>query len=168
MTLKKTFFSKRSQKIVQRLRASPPGPVCDTFELHYSLLNTRLPIKTFSLVHFWLKSSPFSKTLVKCQTMPQLLIFHSTISLSHKKFLFRKFLMTSLHVICGLPPPPQSKIPATPMLIFIFFYFLWHFCGRWCCFEGFGWFHQNHHAAFCCISSHVCYSQLKLIPVSIV
>ena len=35
--------------------------------------------------------------------------------LHHKKLLFRKFLMTSLHVICGLGPP-QSKILATPML----------------------------------------------------
>ena len=31
-----------------------------------------------------------------------------------KKFLFRKFLMTPLHVICGLPPP-QSQILATPV-----------------------------------------------------
>ena len=29
-----------------------------------------------------------------------------TVSLSHKKFLFRKFLMTSLYVICG--PPNQN------------------------------------------------------------
>ena len=38
--------------------------------------------------------------------------WHYTISLSDKKF-FRKFLMTSLHVICGWAP--QSKIFATPM-----------------------------------------------------
>ena len=44
----------------------------------------------------------------------RLQIFHSTISLPHKKLLFRKFLMTSLRVICGLGPP-QSKILATPM-----------------------------------------------------
>ena len=37
---------------------------------------------------------------------PRLLIFHSTISLPHKKFLFQKFLMTSLYVVCGLAPPP--------------------------------------------------------------
>ena len=45
---------------------------------------------------------------------PWLLIFHSTISLSPQtKNLFQKFLMTSLHAICGLAP--QSKILATPM-----------------------------------------------------
>ena len=58
------------------------------------------------ICNFWFKSSPFRKLSVKCQTRPRLLIFHSTISLSHKMFLFRKFLMTSLHVIFGLPPPP--------------------------------------------------------------
>ena len=54
--------------------------------------------------NFLFKRSPIRKLLVKCQTRPRLLIFHSTISLSCKKFLFRKFLMTSLHVIFGLPP----------------------------------------------------------------
>ena len=66
------------------------------------------------ICNFWFKPSPFRKLSVTCQTRPRLLIFHSTKSLSHKKFLFRKFLMTSLHVIFGLPPP-QSKILATPM-----------------------------------------------------
>ena len=58
--------------------------------------------------------SPFEKLSVKCQTRPRLLIFHSAISLFHEKFRFRKFLMTLLHVIFGLPPL-QSKILATPM-----------------------------------------------------
>ena len=62
------------------------------------------------ICNFWFKPSPFRKLSVKCQTRPRLLIFHSTISLSHKKFLLRKFLMTSLHVIFGLgPPPPPIK-----------------------------------------------------------
>ena len=39
----------------------------------------------------------------------RLQIFHSTISLPHKKLLFRKFLMTSLRVICGLGPPNQNS-----------------------------------------------------------
>ena len=64
--------------------------------------------------NFWFKPSTFSKILFKCQIRPRLLIFHSTISLYHKKFLFRKFLMTSLHAICGLPPS-QLKILAKPM-----------------------------------------------------
>ena len=61
------------------------------------------------ICNFWFKPSPFRKLSVKCQTRPRLLIFHSTISLSKRKFLFRKFLMTSLHVICGLAPPPNQK-----------------------------------------------------------
>ena len=36
-------------------------------------------------------------------------MFHSMISLSYKKFLFRKFLMTSMHVICGLGFPLNQK-----------------------------------------------------------
>ena len=36
------------------------------------------------------------------------------MSWPHKKFLFWKFLMTPLHVICGLAPP-QSKILVMPM-----------------------------------------------------
>ena len=67
------------------------------------------------ICNFCFKPSPFRKLTVKCQTRPGLLIFHSTISLSHEKFLFRKFLMTSLHVIFSLVPLPQSKILATPM-----------------------------------------------------
>ena len=39
----------------------------------------------------------------------QLQIFQSTISLAHKKVLFWKFLMTSLHMICGLGPPNQKS-----------------------------------------------------------
>ena len=66
------------------------------------------------ICNFCFKSSPFTKLSVKCQTRPRLLIFHSMTPLSHKKFLFRKILMTSLHVIFGLGPP-QSKILATPM-----------------------------------------------------
>ena len=42
--------------------------------------------------------------MVKCQTRSRFLIFHSTISFSHKKSLFRKFLMTSLYVIFGFSP----------------------------------------------------------------
>ena len=38
----------------------------------------------------------------------RLQIFHSTIILPHKNFLFWKFLMTSLQVSCGLPPPNQK------------------------------------------------------------
>ena len=66
------------------------------------------------IFNFWFKRSPFRKLFVKCLSRPRLLIIHSTISLSHKKFLFRKFLMKSLHVIFGLAIP-QSKILTTRM-----------------------------------------------------
>ena len=29
--------------------------------------------------------------------------------MSYKEFLFQKFLIASLHVICGTPPPPNQK-----------------------------------------------------------
>ena len=48
-------------------------------------------------------------------------MFHSTVSLLPQKIPVSKFLMTLLHVICGLPP--QSKILATPIsstLVFSF------------------------------------------------
>ena len=82
-----------------------------------TLLNSQhfSQFRHFRFSTFWFKHSPFSKSPVKCQNRPRLLIFHCTIPLPHKKFLFRKILMTSLHVICGLPSSPQSKILATPM-----------------------------------------------------
>ena len=72
---------------------------------YYSEYNERFDFD----LNFRFKPSPFRKLSVKCQTRPRLLIFHSTISLSRKKFLFRKFLMTSLHVIFGLPSPNQKS-----------------------------------------------------------
>ena len=74
----------------------------------------RSPNLHIFIFNFWIKRSPFRKLFVKCQSRPQLLIIQSRISLSHKKFLFQKFLMTLLHVIFGLALP-QSKILATPM-----------------------------------------------------
>ena len=37
--------------------------------------------------------------------------FHSTISVLPQKIPVSKFLMTSLHVICGFAPPPLIKNP---------------------------------------------------------
>ena len=48
--VKATFFFKKLRKIAQRLGASPPDPINDTFELqHTSLLSTspNLDIVTF-------------------------------------------------------------------------------------------------------------------------
>ena len=69
------------------------------------------PYLDIFICNFFFKPSPFRKLSVKCQTRPRLPIFHSTISLSHKKFLFRKFLMTLLQVIFNLPPLPPIKNP---------------------------------------------------------
>ena len=58
--------------------------------------------------------SPFTKILVKCQQATASdLQFYDIFAL--QKVPFFKILMMSLHVICGLAPPPQSKILATPM-----------------------------------------------------
>ena len=81
----------------------------DTFECS-RLLNTSPKLDIYHL-HFLIISFrplPLSKSWLSA-IRQRLQIFHSTISLPHKKFLFRKFLMTSLHVICGLAPPPNQK-----------------------------------------------------------
>ena len=91
----------------------PQTPVSDTFE-YTSLLTHVFQVRLlhFSTISFRSLSLPKSwQSAIRLR----LQIFHSTISLLHKKLLFRKFLMTSLRVICGLAPP-QSKILATPML----------------------------------------------------
>ena len=81
----------------------PPDPLCDTFELHYySLLNTSPNLDMFTL---GLSPLPFAKS-GQVQNRSRLLIFHSALSLPHKNLLFQKFLLTSLHVICGLGPLP--------------------------------------------------------------
>ena len=78
----------------------PQTPVCDTFELHYSFLNSfpKLDICTFQLL-VWALS--LCKILVTCQ-QATILDLPSYDILSHKNFLFGKTLMTWLHVVCGL------------------------------------------------------------------
>ena len=87
---------------LQQLGIPPPRPPSVICFSHTNLLNTslNLHISTFKLSF---EPSPFSKILGNCPTRPCLLIFHFTIFLP-----FRKFLMTSLHVICGLPPPIKN------------------------------------------------------------
>ena len=104
-----SFFFQKITKIVQQLTQTS---ICVTFELHsYCPPVTSSPnLNIFGkLFNFWLKFSPFNKTLVTCQPRPG---FWSSI-LRHlcpmKRPSFRKLLMASLHVICGLPPSPQSK-----------------------------------------------------------
>ena len=70
-------------------------------------------IKHLHILTISFRPLPLPKSWLSANRL-RLQIFHSTISLPHKKFLFRKFLITSLHVICGLPPP-QLKILASLM-----------------------------------------------------
>ena len=123
MGLKWLFFPK-TYKNRPRLGALPPDPhslrrrldpLCDTFE-YTSLLNTSpkldlhfptISFRPFSLPKSWLSANGL-----------QLQIFHSMISLPHKKFLFGKFLMTSMHAICSLGP---VGIRLTPSFVITFF-----------------------------------------------
>ena len=120
------FFSKNLQKsptgwglcpqtpiATGRWGLRPHTPVCNTFE-YTSLLNTSPKLDRLHFLTIWFHPLPLPKSRWSANRL-QLQIFHSTISLPRKKFLFWKFLMTSLHMICGLVPP-QSKILATPML----------------------------------------------------
>ena len=121
-----SFFFQKLAKIAQRLGALSPDP-------HSHCRLGALPPdprRWYVWVH-WLTQHVFQVELLHFLTISfrplplpkswlsairlRLQIFHSTISLPHKKFLFRKFLVTSLHLICGLGPS-QSKILATPMV----------------------------------------------------
>ena len=61
-----------------------------------------------------LKPSFFAKSWLHANRQQRFQIFHPTISLSHKNFLFGKIFMTSFHVICGLGLP-QQKILGMPI-----------------------------------------------------
>ena len=91
------------QKIAQQLGA--PLQIPSVIRLSYTGLVNTFPNRQFTHFTFSLNPSPNSKTLIMCQNRSRLLIFHSIIFLSHKKLIFQKLLMTSLHVICGLTPP---------------------------------------------------------------
>ena len=121
-----SFFFQKLTKIAQRLEALPPDPHSHRrlgalppdprlwyVWVHYLTQHVSqvrlLRFLTISFRPFLLPKSWQSAIRLRLQ------IFHSTISLPHKKLLFRKFLMTSLCVICGLGPP-ESKILATPMV----------------------------------------------------
>ena len=68
------------------LRACPS--VIRLNKLVYLLKSTNFDI---FICNFWFKPSPFRKLSVTCQTRPRLLIFHSTISLSHKNSSLENF-----------------------------------------------------------------------------
>ena len=74
-------------------------------------------VSQFTYLHFGGGLSPPSsaKSWFCAKRRSLHLTFPSQYLLSHKKFLLRKLLMTSVHVICGLfspcPPPPAPLPP---------------------------------------------------------
>ena len=68
--------------------------------------STRLLVRHLDFLR--IRTLPLPKSWLSANRL-QLQIFQSTISLAHKKILFSKVLMTSLHVICGLGPPNQKS-----------------------------------------------------------
>ena len=130
--IKIAFFTKKLQKIAQRLGASPPDPkslrrlgvppqtpVRDTFELHK--LSQHVP----KVRHLHFSTISLSPLSLKNPGYVQTLNWFSPIYLDFISFILRylcptktssleKILMTSFYVICGLGLP-QSKILGTPM-----------------------------------------------------
>ena len=124
-----SFYKKISQRLwafppdphgLRRLGIPPPDPVYDNswVTLVYSHTSPTLltHIPQFTHLHFWFKSSTSSKILVSCKHTGRGFWSSNLQNLFPIKssFLFRKFMMTPLNVICGCPPP--SKVLATPML----------------------------------------------------
>ena len=112
-----SFFFQKLTKIAQRCPQAPIAvggwglcpqtAVSDTFE-YTSLLNTSSKLDFYTFQRFTFRPLPLPKSWQSAIRL-RLQIFHSTISLPHKKLLFRKFLMMSLRVICGSGPPPNQK-----------------------------------------------------------
>ena len=115
-----SFFFQKLTKIAQRLGALPPDPhshrrlgvLPPDPRLWYVWVHLltqhvfQVRLLHFSTISF--RPLPLPKSWQSAIRL-RLQILHSTISLPHKKLLFRKFLMTSLRVICGLGPPNQKS-----------------------------------------------------------
>ena len=85
--IKIAFFSKKLQKNTNGLGLRPQTPVCDTFELHWFTQN----VSKVTYLHF-------STILVEALSLCKIPV----------KWKTGNFLMTSLHVICGLSLPNQK------------------------------------------------------------
>ena len=128
--IKIASFSKKLRKIAQRLGAlspnphnlrrlgAPPPDPCLWYvwiTVHF-FTQALLSISTFSHFNYWFKPSPLKEFLVTCQheasTASDLPFYDILAPTKNSSF---EVSDESLHVICGLGPPPQSKILATPM-----------------------------------------------------
>ena len=113
--VKTAFFSKMTKNCPAAGGFAPRPPQWICFELQYTfLLNTAPNLDIPTVLTIGLSFPLWTSSWLHANARPRLLIFHSTISLPPQKIPRTRFLMTSLHVICGLGPPPQSKILATP------------------------------------------------------
>ena len=101
-------FPKNTKKLLSGWKLRPQTLVCDTVRLHNSsLLNMTRKVRHLNILTINLSPLSLARSWLSANR-PQLQIFHSTISLPHKKFFFSKFLMTLLQVICGLDTPSQK------------------------------------------------------------
>ena len=88
---------------LRRLGVPPPDSPSVIPLSYTSFLNT-FPKLNICVFEQQFKPSPFAKSWLRANRQ-RFQIFHPTMSLSHKNFLFGKILMTSFHVICGLGLP---------------------------------------------------------------
>ena len=86
--IKIAFFPKNYKKSPNSWGLRPQTPVCDTFELHWLSQN----VSKVTYLHF-------STILVETLSLCKILV----------KWKAGKFLMTSLHVICGLGLPIKNS-----------------------------------------------------------
>ena len=114
--VKTAFFFKKLRKIAQRLGVSHPDPHSLPIDpgLWYLWISVHFftqhvsQFRHFHILTISLNPSPYNEFLVTCQHQVTAsdLPFYSMISLPPQKIPLSDFLMTSLHVICGLSPPP--------------------------------------------------------------
>ena len=113
-----SFFTKNYKKLRCGWGLSPqttPWPL-SVMGLSYTIVySTHLLIYTFALLIFGLSLLPIAKSWLRANTQATASISQSTTSLSHKKFVFQKFLKTSLLVIWTF----HLKILTTPMSLVV-------------------------------------------------
>ena len=105
-----TIFSKKYWKWRSGWGLRPQIPDCDTVELHY-FTQTVFQCRRFRFSTFGLSPVPLPNSWFSAKPGHGFWCFILRYLCSHKKFLFWKILITSLHVICGLLPPPPNQKP---------------------------------------------------------